>query len=85
MFRIQRVPNEKRGAITGEFLLNTNTTRNSTGDTTTKILQRELPLKTTNSFPTILRIEKEPKKYNLLINAYMNSGSRFTGSLFGFR
>ncbi|WAR04426.1 hypothetical protein MAR_019795 [Mya arenaria] len=25
------------------------------------------------------------KKYDLLINSYMNSGSRFTGSLFGFR
>ena len=35
--------------------------------------------------PTILNEKKEQKKYNLLINAYMNSGSRFTGSLFGFR
>ena len=36
-------------------------------------------------FPTVLKIEKEPKRHHLLVNAYMNSGSRFTGSLFGFR
>jgi len=38
--------------------------------------------------PDTTRVQEQGEsdvKYDLLINSYMNSGSRFTGSLFGFR
>lgn len=53
-------------------------------ENSTAILQT-ITNKSMHSMPIIGKEPKETKKYDLLINAYMNSGSRFTGSLFGFR
>lgn len=42
--------------------------------------------RTVNIAPVPALIKPTPRrKYDLLINSYMNSGSRFTGQLFGFR